>query len=905
MRITSLTVRNYRLHRERTVEFDPERTVIGGSNESGKSTLAEALHRGLFLKSRVAGEVQKSMVSMIHPGHPEVEVRFHANGRDFLVRKRFSGGSGTTTLTETGGQSLQNEAADTRLSELLGVECQAGGRSVANQLIQQWAHLWVWQGSAGNDPAEHATAQCTGLLQRLQSLGGAAVLQSELDARVAQQFAEEKADIFTSTDKPKAGSALSLKESAREEAQKTMEAAQDRLTKQWKNVEEFERATKTITAATADLAGLKQQQEALEQKLADLDRLRRDEERQIQTDQNAAKTLEELRQVEEKLADLISQSKQLRQKLQPEQEKLQRLESDLAGARETAAAANQHLDAAVAESRRGRLRRDLAASLTTQQDKDARLGELQQRAGEVRGLEEQMQGLRAELARLPVVDRKMLQNIQTLENAAAQAEAAQQAMAASIAVTAAGLEITLDGQPLKAGESRTVVNPAELAVGDGVRLRITPGGGEGLQQARVRVQETRQQLRMALDAAGIHTAAEAADIFARREDLSHRGTALEARLKGLGAQRLAAELQSAAEAATAAQAEVSRRLAQIEEAPGADSLPTADRLKELQEAVELLEETERKARGQRDYGQAAATQIENSVHAQRQAVDQWNRESTELAARMRVLLETHGEESARKERLCAAERAAATATETLAQTRRTITALGPEQLDADKARLQRAETQAANTKRDAELARGVTESTLRSDGTSDPAAEAALADARWKAAVEAWEAENRHAEAVRLLDRLFTEEQQTLAEEFTRPFAERISGYLRCLFGPGARAAVRLADNAFSGVELIRPGETGGAAVPFDSLSGGAREQVAAAVRLAMAEVLAADHGGCLPVVFDDAFAYSDPDRVGLLQRMLDFAASRGLQVIVLTCNPSDYAGLGAKFVSLNVQDPL
>ena len=85
----------------------------------------------------------------------------------------------------------------------------------------------------------------------------------------------------------------------------------------------------------------------------------------------------------------------------------------------------------------------------------------------------------------------------------------------------------------------------------------------------------------------------------------------------------------------------------------------------------------------------------------------------------------------------------------------------------------------------------------------------------------------------------------------------------------------------------------------FDALSGGAKEQVAAATRLALAEVLAQDHGGCLPVVFDDAFAYSDPDRVQTLQRMLDLAVARGLQVIVLTCTPSDYSGLGAHTISL------
>ena len=61
-----------------------------------------------------------------------------------------------------------------------------------------------------------------------------------------------------------------------------------------------------------------------------------------------------------------------------------------------------------------------------------------------------------------------------------------------------------------------------------------------------------------------------------------------------------------------------------------------------------------------------------------------------------------------------------------------------------------------------------------------------------------------------------------------------------------------------------------------------------------MAEILAEDHDGCLPLVFDDAFAYSDPDRIQVLQRMLDVASGRGLQLIVLTCTPSDYSSLGA-----------
>ncbi len=123
-----------------------------------------------------------------------------------------------------------------------------------------------------------------------------------------------------------------------------------------------------------------------------------------------------------------------------------------------------------------------------------------------------------------------------------------------------------------------------------------------------------------------------------------------------------------------------------------------------------------------------------------------------------------------------------------------------------------------------------------------------------------------------------------------------MTGYLQRLFGTDVQVNVTLQENQFQGLTLSR-GSQG--AFSFDSLSEGAREQVAAAFRLALAEILAESHDGCLPVVFDDAFAHSDPERVQNLQRMLDLAATRGLQIILLTCTPADYAQMGAHEVRL------
>lgn len=153
MRLLSITARNYRIHQDLTVTLDRSRTVIGGPNESGKSTLVEAAHRALFLRAKITGEVQKEMVSSLHPGHPEVEVSFSIGPRTYRILKRFSGTTGTATLTESGGSTLQGEEAEARLAELLGVTEVGGGRGAAERVAQQWAHLWVWQGRAGSDPS--------------------------------------------------------------------------------------------------------------------------------------------------------------------------------------------------------------------------------------------------------------------------------------------------------------------------------------------------------------------------------------------------------------------------------------------------------------------------------------------------------------------------------------------------------------------------------------------------------------------------------------------------------------------------------------------------------------------------------------------------------------------------------
>jgi hypothetical protein len=222
----------------------------------------------------------------------------------------------------------------------------------------------------------------------------------------------------------------------------------------------------------------------------------------------------------------------------------------------------------------------------------------------------------------------------------------------------------------------------------------------------------------------------------------------------------------------------------------------------------------------------------------------------------------------------------------IAELRRTEERLA-KSFDRDSAAIQEARTQQA-----------VAATKLGRDGESDPVANLKRAEILLDSATKALDGISRKTAAIQLLDRLFQQQRSQLAEECTRPFVEKITAYLQCLFGPRVKAAIKLEDGQFAGIEIARP-DFGDVAFDFRELSGGAAEQVATAARLAMAQILAEEHDGSLPVVFDDAFTNSDSDRVLKIQSMLDLAAENGLQVIVLSCNSADYSGSGAKEIPL------
>ena len=111
----------------------------------------------------------------------------------------------------------------------------------------------------------------------------------------------------------------------------------------------------------------------------------------------------------------------------------------------------------------------------------------------------------------------------------------------------------------------------------------------------------------------------------------------------------------------------------------------------------------------------------------------------------------------------------------------------------------------------------------------------------------------------------------------------------------GSRLGRLQLGQSFEPAYVAPPGS--GLSVPLDSVSGGEQEQIHFATRLALAEFLAKDERQM--VVLDDVLTFTDTGRMARAMTILEEAAQH-LQVIVLTCHPERYQALEqAQFIDL------
>ena len=148
----------------------------------------------------------------------------------------------------------------------------------------------------------------------------------------------------------------------------------------------------------------------------------------------------------------------------------------------------------------------------------------------------------------------------------------------------------------------------------------------------------------------------------------------------------------------------------------------------------------------------------------------------------------------------------------------------------------------------------------------------------------------RRAAAAKVLFETMREEREKARRAYVAPLKEKIEHLGRLVFDDSFEVEIN--------EELQIVSRTAkGVTVPFDSLSGGTREQLSLIFRLACSMIVAKDGG--TPLILDDALGYTDPERLRLMGAVLGKAAKE-CQIIIFTCMPDRYGNVGeATVVSL------
>ena len=931
MKLISITIKNYRVHKELTVSFDASRTVVGGPNEAGKSTLVEAVHNAMFLRSRITGAAQKAMLSEIHGGHPTVELVFESGGRTYAITKVFSGGqSASTTLKEyassgvasgvasaavssaapagTAAKTRHNEDAEARIHEILKAEDVGGGRGLDQRLKHQWAGLWVWQESATRDPLLHANSDRHAelLRERLSRLDGGGVLESPLDASVSSEVAARLNATFIDADtgRARAGSTL-------DRAIKARQAADTAHAHAAAAVETLNASVDTIDAASRKIAACECELAQTQRELEDVRRRQREAaELGVEiAERQAAKTAAEAAHAEAVRADqeivaCRQEITKLEVEMAPHVKMLGTLEHEEVECVVTCDAATKEM---VDAGQRQALA-TAAYALRDAQEKHARL--LVEREGlggrceRIAERRRKAKELDAELAQVPVFTAEDVAELSRLERLRESAEATLQAIATKVEVLSATGPVTLAGEGLSVGTPVTITAASELAVGGPkatATVRITPGGGRSLAEATQRVDEARSALSAALTAHGIDSIDAARSSLARRQSLDADIHAVKLAIEGLGGVEADADLANLDAEIEKAASEVRRR-SPDGVVPAADfsrsetlalaQTALSESQREMNDAIEAV----RTATGEVTHARAKLASITEKRTKAVQSLQANRAQLQALRTKAIVLEERHGTD--REPRIKSLDEARTRAAAQLEASRVSLAKLKPQDLELNRDRIERAIANATTAKQDAETKRQLARARLELEGTTDPREDLARAAAQQRLAAMEQARAAREANAVKLLASLFAAKKRDVEAQFVAPLTNRVSGYLERLYGDGTTVSVDYRDGHFSELTLSRRG-VGDATFEFGQLSSGAKEQVSAAFRLAMAEIIAEAYDGSLPVVFDDAFANTDTDRQRALQQMLDLAASRGLQMIILSCRPEGYAALGAKTVTL------
>lgn len=880
MKLHRLVLTNYRGIAHREVEF-PDRgvVVVSGANEIGKSSMIEALDLLLHSKDRS----NKKDVKQVKPTHADVGAEITAEISTgpyrFIYHKRF------------------HKRCETRLTVLAPRREQLTGDEAHERvlaLLDETVDMDLWQAqrvlqASSTDVVD--LSGCDALSRALDASAGEAAALSGAstpghngaNALLIDRIDAEFLRYYTPTGRPTGEWAAAIKR---------LRAADEEVARCAAAVAEVDDAVRRHAALTDSLAQLAEERADAAKRLTAA---------RVAAEAVAALT-QQLKQAEVVAGaadathcasvDALTERRRLRADIEQRTAAIAELETAAAEAIDelTTATEVQEVAEAAAEQARAAVegsqaRVDAARRVAEQVSDRDESNRLETRLAKLDAARRELERVDRELAGIALTD-DIMRAIETAAVAVERAAGVAELASAHIELVAiAAVEMRLDGEPVQIEAGGTwaagISSPTDIELPGLLRARVAPGTPAADSQAKL--EAAQQVLAAALAKARVEGVAEARRLDERRRDL------IAAREK----------LNATSEA-----------------------LIGDDSFDELRTRLAELRAGEPAAPGLWDENDPATARaaLDAAVAAHKKAMAdcETHRKVAEAAAKR--LGERTSRTNVAREKLAAAQAELTAALERLAAQRSTVT---DDELavkaEADGEQARRAMGLVAEL--GAELARRAPDTVTAAlndairrtdslDGRHDEMCEAlrevtahlkVYGTEGRKGQLDAAQTEHEHAEAeylrmhrraraAQLLHSVMARHRDATRLRYVDPFRNQVERLGRLVFGDSFEVEI---DSALRICSRTLAGRT----VPYESLSGGAKEQMGIVARLAGAMLVAKEDS--VPVVIDDALGFTDPDRLIKMGAVFDAVGGDG-QVIVLTCSPQRYASVaGAHHIEL------
>ncbi|MGB0969868.1 MAG: ATP-binding protein, partial [Mycobacterium sp.] len=556
--------------------------------------------------------------------------------------------------------------------------------------------------------------------------------------------------------------------------------------------------------------------------------------------------------------------------------------AELTTAGEAQAAADEAAGQARSALEAGQARVDAARSAVQRLTDGVLVERLTSRLTAIESHQRALDVVQRDLAASTLTD-ELMQTIEDADGVLGRAVAAAEQASSQVELVAeADLELRIGGETIAlrpgAAWSAALSGPAGIEVPGVLSIQVTPGASAATTAA---VLDTAQAaLSEALQRAGAPDVSAARALQERRRELLNTGERLQGILDALteegGADELRSQLSELGSglpiedglwnSATGPPQEPDELRAELDTATTVHQQVVRDcetQRRRAEEAAKLFSERGVRAARAKEKWQAAQAELalaEQRLEAERRAAS-----DDQLA----IKAEADAETSAK-----AAELVASLGSE-LASRQPELVAVELADAERDAVGVQQRHDQAAAALREVAIQLSVY-------GTEGRKGRLDAAEADHQHAAEQFARVQRRARAARLLSTVMGRHRHAMRQRYVDPFRGEVERLGRLVFGETFEVDVD---------SELRIGHrtVSGRTVPYESLSGGAKEQLGIVARLAGAALVAKEDA--VPVVIDDALGFTDAERLAKMAEVFDTVASDS-QVIILTCSPQRYAGV-------------